>query len=38
MEMLAKIVSVALLLFLVWQIMGSVWNIVAIIVELVKDK
>jgi hypothetical protein len=38
MELIAKIVSVGLLLFLSWQIIGSVWNIVAIVLQLVRDK
>ncbi|SMP41742.1 hypothetical protein SAMN06298221_10240 [Sphaerochaeta associata] len=38
MIMLATIVSIALILFLVWQILSSIWNIVAIVLELVRDK
>jgi hypothetical protein len=32
----ATILSVVLLLILVWQILGSVWNIVAIVLDLFK--
>lgn len=32
----ATILSVALLLTLAWQILGSVWNILAIVLDLFK--
>ncbi len=38
MEMIAKIVSVALLMLLGWQVLGSLWNIIAIVLELVRDR
>ncbi len=37
MEMLLSVVSIALLLLLVWQIWGSVWNIISIVRSLFKD-
>ncbi len=37
METLASVVAVILLLALGWQILGSVWNIVAIVLGLFKD-
>lgn len=38
METFATILSVAFLLILVWQILGSVWNIIAIVLGLFKDQ
>jgi hypothetical protein len=37
MTILATIFSAILLLVLIWQILGSVWNIVAIVVDLFKN-
>ncbi len=37
MEMLLNVVSIALLLLLVWQIWGSIWNIISIVRSLFKD-
>ena len=37
MEGLATVASVALLVALAWQILGSVWNVVAIVMGLFKD-
>gem|GEM_PF-1631847 len=37
MKIVLSIASIALLLALVWQIWGSVWNIIAIIHSLFKD-
>lgn len=38
MEIIAKIVSAALLMLLGWQVLGSLWNIVAIVLELLRDR
>lgn len=38
MQTFATILSVVLLLILAWQILGSVWNIIAIVMGLFKDK
>ncbi len=38
METIATVGSVLLLLALVWQILGSVWNIVAIVLGLFRDR
>lgn len=38
MNTLAVILSVAALVMLAWQIFGSVWNIVAIVWGLFKDR
>ena len=37
MENLLSAASIALLLLLVWQIWGSVWNIIAILISLFRD-
>ena len=37
METVLSIASVALLLALVWQIWGSIWNIIAILISLFRD-
>jgi hypothetical protein len=38
METVATVGSVVLLLALAWQILGSVWNIVAIVLGLFRDR
>jgi len=38
MEMIAKVASVVLLMLLGWQILGSLWNIIAIVLELLRDR
>ena len=38
METAATVASVVLLIALAWQILGSVWNIVAIVMGLFKDE
>ena len=38
METVATVGSVVLLLALTWQILGSVWNIVAIVLGLFRDR
>lgn len=38
MEMIAKIVSAVLLMLLGWQVIGSLWNIIVIVLELIKDR
>ena len=37
MDIILNIASVALLLLLLWQIWGSIWNIIAIVYSLFKD-
>ncbi len=37
MKIFLNVASVALLLLLIWQIWGSVWNIIAIVRSLFKD-
>jgi hypothetical protein len=37
MTIFATILSVVILLILIWQILGSVWNIVAIVLDLFKE-
>lgn len=37
MDILLNIISIALLLLLIWQIWGSIWNIIAIVLSLFKD-
>ena len=37
MENLLSAASIALLLLLLWQIWGSVWNIISIIISLFRD-
>lgn len=37
MTIFATILSVVLLLVLAWQILGSVWNILAIVLDLFKN-
>ena len=36
MTVLATVLSVVLLLVLAWQILGSIWNIIAIVFDLFK--
>lgn len=37
MNIILSVVSIILLLLLVWQIWGSVWNVIAIVHSLFKD-
>ena len=37
MNIVLSIASLALLLLLVWQIWGSIWNIIAIVISLFKE-
>lgn len=37
MTIFATVLSVVLLLVLAWQILGSVWNILAIVLDLFKN-
>ena len=37
MENLLSAASIALLLLLLWQIWGSVWNIISIIISMFRD-
>ncbi len=37
METVLSVASVGLLLLLAWQIWGSIWNIIAIVISLFKD-
>lgn len=37
MTILLSAVSIALLLLLLWQIWGSIWNIISIVYSLFKD-
>lgn len=38
MTIFATILAVVLLIMLAWQILGSVWNILAIVLDLFKNK
>ena len=38
MTIFATILAVALLIMLAWQILGSVWNILAIVLDLFKNQ